>query len=140
MDGHYLSVEELEALARQYAELKQSRDEVEQARLAVRIIDSISRSFALPVKEEAPASEGTISYTYRDNAAFPALFDFLAEILHTKVPIEVGRAKFGPGEVLVSSESKEAADMELELAEIELQKLVHGRRAEIFAKFTGAAP
>ncbi|MGI0026097.1 MAG: hypothetical protein ACREA4_13260, partial [Nitrososphaera sp.] len=70
---------------------------------------------------------------------YPALFDFLGELLHRKIPLEVEGAKFGPGEVLVSKEKKADADTELALSTKELQKLVHAKRAEIFAKYAGAA-
>jgi hypothetical protein len=136
-------LDNLEQLAAAYAKLREQThsDQVELARLAVRIVDIISSpSFAFPIKEEALASSGTTTYTYQNNATYPALFDFLAELLHTKVPIEVESAKFGPGEILVNKENKNEADIELGLGTKELQKLVHARRAEIFTKYAGAAP
>ena len=83
-------LDNLEQLAAAYAKLREQThsDQVELARLAVRIVDIISSpSFAFPIKEEALASSGTTTYTYQNNATYPALFDFLAELLHTKVPI-----------------------------------------------------
>jgi hypothetical protein len=136
-------LDNLEQLAAAYAKLREQThgDQVELARLAVRIVDIISSpSFAFPIKEEALASSGTTTYTYQNNATYPTLFDFLAELLHTKVPIEVESAKFGPGEILVNKENKNEADIELGLGTKELQKLVHARRAEIFTKYAGAAP
>jgi hypothetical protein len=56
------------------------------------------------------------------------------------VPIEIGRVKFGPGEILVTSEDRSEADIELELSTKEVQKLVYTRRAEIFTKHAGTAP
>src|SRR5829696_946716 len=76
----------------------------------------------------------------QNNATYPAIFDFLAEILHMTVPIEIGRVKFGPGEILVTTQDRSEADIELELSIKEMQKLVYARRAEIFTKHTGAAP
>ena len=135
-------MEKLEQLAESYAKLKDAGEpsRVELARLAVLIVDSISSpSFSFPVAKETLASSGTTSYTYEGNATYPALFDFLGELLHTKVPLEIEAAKFGPGEVLVSKEDRSDADIELALSTKELQKLVHAKRAEIFTKHAGAA-
>lgn len=143
-------LDELEELAKKYAQLKQQQqqqdnanesDRVELARLAIRIIDSISSdSFFLPLEKDTLSSDGTTTYIYQNNATYPALFDLLAEILHITVPIEIGRVKFGPGEILVAAQDKSEADIELELSIKEIQKLVHARRAEIFTKHAGAAP
>jgi hypothetical protein len=114
---------------------------VELARLAIRIIDSISSaSFFLPLEKDTLSSDGTTTYIYQNNATYPAIFDLLAEILHITVPIEIGRVKFGPGEILVAAQDKSEADIELELSIKEVQKLVHARRAEIFTKHAGASP
>jgi hypothetical protein len=48
--------------------------------------------------------------------------------------------KFGPGEILVTTQDRNEADIELELSIKEMQKLVYARRAEIFTKHAGAAP
>jgi hypothetical protein len=140
------NLDELEELAKKYAQLKQQqdnaneRDRVELARLAIRIIDSISSpSFFLPLEKDALSSDGTTTYIYPNNATYPAIFDLLAEILHMTVPLEIGRVKFGPGEILVTSQDKSEADIELELSTKEVQKLVHARRAEIFTKHAGSA-
>ena len=135
-------MEKLEQLAESYAKLKDAGEpsRAELAKLAVSIVDSISSpSFSFPVATEALASSGTISYTYEKNATYPALFDFLGELLHAKVPLEIEGAKFGPGEILVSKEDKADADIELAVSTKELQKLVHAKRAEIFSKYAGAA-
>lgn len=140
------SLDELEELARKYAQLKQQdtgneSDSVELARLAVRIVDSISSpTFFLPLEKTTQSSEGTTTYIYQNNATYPAVFDLLAELLHITVPIEIGRVKLGPGEILVSTKDRGEADIELEIATRELQKLVHARRAEIFTRYAGAAP
>ena len=144
-------LDELEELAKNYAQLKQQQqqqqdnanesDRVELARLAIRIIDSISStSFFLPLEKDTLSSDGTTTYIYQNNATYPAIFDLLAEILHITVPIEIGRVKFGPGEILVAAQDKSEADIELELSIKEVQKLVHARRAEIFTKHAGASP
>jgi hypothetical protein len=140
------TLDELEELAKKYAMLKQQEnasesDRVELARLAIKIIDSISSvSFTLPLEKDALSSEGATTYLYQKNATYPAIFDLLAEVLHVTVPIEIGRVKFGPGEILVAAQDKSEADIELELSTKEMQKLVYAKRAEIFTKHAGAAP
>ena len=140
------TLDELEELAKKYAMLKQQEnasesDRVELARLAIKIIDSISSvSFTLPLEKDALSSEGATTYIYQKNATYPAIFDLIAEVLHITVPIEIDRVKFGPGEILVAAQDKSEADIELELSTKELQKLVYARRAEIFTKHAGAAP
>jgi hypothetical protein len=139
-------LDELEELAKKYAQLKRQddankTDRVELVRLAVSIIDSISSpSFFLPLEKNTQSSNETTTYVYQNNATYPSVFDFLAELLHITVPLEIGRVKLGPGEILVSTNDRNKADVELELTTKELQKLVHARRSEIFTKYTGAAP
>jgi hypothetical protein len=129
------NVDEVERMAKKYAELKKSGNEAELGQLAGSIIDSISLpSFSFPLKEEALSSDGTTTYVYENNATFPELYDFLGELLHSKVPLEVRGAKFGPGEIIVSKQSKEEADAELGLCVKELQELVHAKKSEIFSK------
>ncbi len=138
------TLDELEELAKKYARLRQQNnanesDSDEVARLAIRIIDLVSSdSFSLPLEKDTLSSEGATTYIYQNNATYPAIFDFLAEILHLNVPIEIGRVKFGPGEILVTAQDKREADTELELATKEMQKLVNARKAEIFSKYAGA--
>lgn len=139
-------LDELEELAKKYEILKQQEnanesDRVELANLAIKIIDSISSaSFFLPLEKDALSSDGATAYIYQNNATYPAIFDLLAEVLHITVPIEIGRVKFGPGEILVAAQDKREADIELELSIKEMQKLVYARRAEIYTKHAGAAP
>lgn len=139
-------LDELEELAKKYEILKEQEnanesDRVELARLAIKIIDSISSaSFSLPLEKDALSSDGATTYIYQNNATYPAIFDLLAEVLHITVPIEIGRVKFGPGEILVAAQDKREADSELELSIKEMQKLVYARRTEIFTKHAGAAP
>jgi hypothetical protein len=139
-------LDELEELAKKYEILKQQEnanesDRVELASLAIKIIDSISSApFSLPLEKDALSSDGATTYIYQNNATYPAIFDLLAEVLHITVPIEIGRVKFGPGEILVAAQDKREADIELELSIKEMQKLVYARRAEIYTKHAGAAP
>ncbi len=139
-------LDELEELAKKYTQLKQQdtgneSDLVELARLAVTIVDSIaSPTFFLPLEKTTQSSDGTTTYIYQNNATYPAVFDLLAELLHITVPIEIGRVKLGPGEILVSTKDRGDADSELEVSTRELQKLVHARRTEIFTRYAGASP
>ncbi|MDQ3717853.1 MAG: hypothetical protein M3311_01705, partial [Thermoproteota archaeon] len=67
-------LDELEELAKKYAQLKEQENanesnRVELARLAVKIIDSISSpSFFLPVEKDTQSSDGTTTYVYQNNA------------------------------------------------------------------------
>jgi hypothetical protein len=136
-------LEKLEQLAESYGKLKDAGESshADLAKLAASIVDSVSSpSFSFPVAEEALASSGTTSYTYKENATYPALFEFLGELLHLAVPLEVEGAKFGPGEILVSKEVKADADAELAASTRELQKLVHAKRTEIITKHAGTTP
>jgi len=139
------TLDELEELAKNYARLRQQynaseSDSAEVARLAIRIVDSISSaSFSLPLEKDTLSSEGATTYIYQNNATYPAIFDLVSEILHLDIPIEIGRVKFGPGEILVTTQDKREADVELELSTKEMQKLVNARRAEIFTKYAGAS-
>jgi hypothetical protein len=100
------------------------------------IIDALcSPDFALNVRDDVQISGVTTSYVYKNSATYPYLFDFLAEILHAKIPLEVEDAKFGPGEIIVAAESKELSDNRLTSAFKELQKLVHGKREQALAKY-----
>jgi hypothetical protein len=133
------NVDELERMAKKYCELKQKQSHAELAQLAASIIDTVSLpSFSFPLKEETQESNGTTTYVYENNATFPALYDFLAEVLHSKVPIEVRDAKFGPGEIIVNKEKGEA-DSELGLAVKELQELVHAKRSEMLSRHASTA-
>jgi hypothetical protein len=133
------NLDELERMAKRYTQLKKSRNDAELAQLANGIVDSISLpSFSFPLKKEALSSDGTTTYVYENNATFPALYDFLGELLHSKVPLEVRDAKFGPGEIIVSKQNKDEADVTLGMCVKELQELVHARESEIFSKHAGA--
>lgn len=132
------NLNELERMATRYAQLKKSGNDAELSQLASGVVESISLpSFSFPLKEEALSSDGTTTYLYEDNAAFPALYDFLGELLHSKVPLEIRDAKFGPGEIIVSKQSKEEADAVLGMCVKELQELVHAKGSEIFSKYAG---
>ncbi len=131
------NLDELERVAAKYAQLKKGgNNDAELAQLAGTIVDSISLpSFSFPLKEETLSSDGTTTYVYENNATFPALYDFLGELLHSKVPLEIREAKFGPGEIIVAKQNKQEADAALDMCVKELQELVHARESEIFSKY-----
>ena len=132
-------MDELERLAKKYSRLKKSQNDDELGKLAGDIVDSISLpSFSFPLKEETLSNNGTTTYVYEKNAAYPELFEFLGELLHSKVPLEIRSAKFGPGEIIVSKEDKQEANKELEISVNELKELVHAKKSEIFSKYAGA--
>lgn len=117
--------------SKHYFETKQGGRSSDSADLAVEIIDLISSpDFDFRVKEEVQVSGKTTTYLYENNATYPFLFDFLAEILHSKIPIIVDDAKLGPCEILVVNGKKEAADAKLNLAIKKLRELTHAKKAE----------
>ena len=115
------NLDELGRCATKYARLKKSWNDAELARRAGSIVDSISLpSFSFPPKEEALSSSGTTAYVYESNTTFPGPFDILGELLHSKVPLEGRDAKFWPGEIIVTKQSKEEADAALSMCVEEL--------------------
>jgi hypothetical protein len=127
---------ELERIAAKYIKLKKSGETTELAQLGATIVDLISLpSFSFPLKEDTLSNNGTTTYLYENSATFPALYDFLGELLHSKVPVEVRDAKFGPGEIIVAKQNKKEADAALGMCVKELQELVHAKESEIFFKY-----
>lgn len=127
------SLAEIEKMADEHARLKQAHggNDARLAEIAAGIIDSLSsEGFAFPLRDEALVSDGTTTYVYENGAAYPKLYDFLSEILHTPIPIVINEAKFGPGEIIVGAGEKERADVELHSAVKELQKLIHGKKTK----------
>lgn len=124
------SFDEVEDIARRYVESKQNNASDSKI-FAGRIIDYISSSaFKLPLQDEAVVSNGTTSYIYRKSKAYPNLFKFLSEVLHSEIPITVNDVRFGPGEIIVVRGDPHEAEEQLNLSLKELQKLVHAKRAE----------
>lgn len=125
------NLDDLEKKSKRYVETKQGGRNAESADLAVEVIELISSpDFAFRLKEEALVSDNTTTYLYENNATYPFLFEFLSETLHSKIPIIVEDAKFGPGEILVTADNKEAGDAKLALAIDGLRKLIYARKAE----------
>ena len=129
---------EIEAQAEAYAKAKESKT-TDLASISGRLVDAISsQDFILPLKPETVFANGTTTFVYESNSSYPALFAFIAEVLHTKVPVEIGSSKFGPSEILVKSASKEEANLELAKSLKELRQLVRAKKTEIQAKYSQA--
>jgi hypothetical protein len=121
---------ELERDATRFFELKKYKElESELRNVAVRIIDQISLpEFTFPIKKEAVISSGITTYVYIDNLTYPNLLEFIAEILHTKIPVTINSAKFGPGEIIVNIGNDQEAQQELTSCIKELQKLIYAKK------------
>jgi hypothetical protein len=128
---------ELENLAKKYIKLKKqdSTDskratlEQELKKTVIGIIDRLSsRDFIFPVLSNAVVSGKTTTYIYRKNSTYPNLFEFISDILHTRIPIKLSGAKFGPGEIIVNSDDEKYSRRQLELCAKELQKLLSSKK------------
>lgn len=120
---------ELENDAKRFSELKQNeKSRSELKKIAIRIIDQISSpEFAFPIQHQSVVSNGVTTYIYKDNSTYPNLLEFIAEVLHTKIPVIINTATFGPGEIMVNKEGKNEALQELNSCVKELQMLIHGK-------------
>lgn len=121
------SFEELEYNAKRYLDSKQNKG-LESKEPALKIIDFISsQDFKFPIQKEGVFSNGTTSYVYTKDMTYPNLFEFIAEILNTKIPITINDTRFGPGEIIVNKGLEEAEE-ELDSCLKELQKLIHAKK------------
>jgi len=128
-----VSFGELEDYAKRYSETRQRKElEVEAKDAATKIINSItSPDFSLPLQRQGLVSNGTMTYIYLNNLTYPYLFEFLAEILHTKIPIIVNDASFGPGEIIVNKVDQKEAKDDLNTSIGELQKLLYAKKNKL---------
>jgi hypothetical protein len=124
-----VNFDKLEELAKEYAELKNQEGESMSKNAALELITHISTAdFAFPLKKEVVESNGTTTYVYINNNTYPNLIEFIAEILHLKIPIIINNAKFGPGEIIVNKDNEKEAKQELVSSVKELQKLINGKK------------
>ena len=129
------SLNDLEKIALEYTKLKELDRNADLAKLAVTIIDQLSSpDFDFNLRKEALVAEGTTTYIFENNSTYPSLFNFLAEILHSNVPIAIIDARFGPGEIIVADGNKEVADVKLASAFKELRNLIHAKKTEAFSR------
>jgi hypothetical protein len=120
---------ELENDAKRFFELKQNdKTRSESNEIAIRIVDQISSpEFAFPIQHQSVVSHGVTSYIYKDNLTFPNLLEFIADLLHTKIPVIINTATFGPGEIMVNKEGRHEALQELDSCVKDLQMLIRGK-------------
>jgi hypothetical protein len=88
-----------------------------------------SPEFAFPLERQGLVSNGTTTYVYKNNSTYPNLFEFISELLHKPIPIALGGAKFGPGEIIVNGDNIKAVRGELSNCVIELQKLIFSKKS-----------
>ena len=123
-------ISKLEKLANEHSKLRESKRKTDAAKCAITIIESISSpDFDFNLRKEALATDGNTTYVYENGASYPSLFDFLGEILHSKIPILIGEARFGPAEIIITDENRQSADLKLANAIKDLQSLVHAKKA-----------
>jgi hypothetical protein len=123
-------IAELEDIAKRYWDLKHhDRVNSDLVKMFNSLVEAlISPSFTFPVEKEGIVSEGTTSYFYINNIACPNLFEFLSELLHLEIPININKTKFGPGEILISTGNEKDAHQEMTSSVEELKKLIHAKK------------
>jgi hypothetical protein len=123
---------ELENDAKRFFELKHSeRTASELNNIAIKIIDEISLpEFSFPIHNQSVVSNRVTTFVYKDNLTYPNLLEFIAEVLHTKIPVIINTARFGPGEIIVNKENEQEALDELNSCIKELQVLIHAKKVK----------
>lgn len=123
-----MNFESLEIYAKEAKEAR-SRNEDE---LAKKLDEKIMRfiteqNFLFPVNEHPLIDKNNASFIYKNNKTYPNLFEFIAKILHTDIPIIVESCKFGPGGINVVAENAEQAHRTLMDSTRELQRLIQAK-------------
>jgi hypothetical protein len=123
---------ELENDAKRFFELKHSEKTASELNnIAIKIIDEISLpEFSLPIHNQSVVSNRVTTFVYKDNLTYPNLLEFIAEVLHTKIPVIINTARFGPGEIIVNKENEQEALIELNSCIRELQVLIHAKKVK----------
>jgi hypothetical protein len=123
---------ELENDAKRFFELKHSEKTTSELNnIAIKIIDEISLpEFSFPIHNQSVVSNRVTTFVYRDNLTYPNLLEFIAEVLHTKIPVIINTARFGPGEIIVNKENEQEALDELNSCIKELQVLIHAKKVK----------
>lgn len=123
---------ELENDAKRFFELKHSEKTASELNnIAIKIIDEISLpEFSFPIHNQSVVSNRVTTFVYRDNLTYPNLLEFIAEVLHTKIPVIINTARFGPGEIIVNKENEQEALDELNSCIKELQVLIHAKKVK----------
>ena len=86
--------------------------------------------FSFPIHNQSVVSNRVTTFVYRDNLTYPNLLEFIAEVLHTKIPVIINTARFGPGEIIVNKENEQEALDELNSCIKELQVLIHAKKVK----------
>ena len=81
-----------------------------------------AEAMEFPIQKDVLISHNTSSYIYKDNKTYPNLFEFIAGMLHTQIPIVINDCKFGPGEIIVKVITADEALEKLNASSNELQK------------------
>lgn len=123
---------ELENDAKRFFELKHSEKTASESNnIAVKIIDKISLpEFNFPIHNQSVVSNRVTTFVYKDNLTYPNLLEFIAEVIHTKIPVIINAARFGPGEIIVNKENEQEALVELNSCVKELQVLIHAKKVK----------
>jgi hypothetical protein len=123
---------ELENDAKRFFESKHSEKTASELNnIAIKIIDEISLpEFSFPIHNQSVVSNRVTTFVYRDNLTYPNLLEFIAEVLHTKIPVIINTARFGPGEIIVNKENEQEALDELNSCIKELQVLIHAKKVK----------
>lgn len=123
---------ELENDAKRFFELKHSEKTASELNnIAIKIIDEISLpEFSFPIHNQSVVSNRVTTFVYRNNLTYPNLIEFIAEVLHTKIPVIINTARFGPGEIIVNKENEQEALDELNSCIKELQVLIHAKKVK----------
>lgn len=123
---------ELENDAKRFFELKHSEKTASELNnIAIKIVDEISLpEFSFPIHNQSVVSNRVTTFVYRDNLTYPNLLEFIAEVLHTKIPVIINTARFGPGEIIVNKENEQEALVELNSCIKELQVLIHAKKVK----------
>lgn len=132
-----INFDELEKIAEKYVKLKQQNKmdhermelELRMNKIKASIIGYLSSpEFAFPIQRQGLVSNRTTTYVYKNNSTYPNLFEFISELLHKPIPIALGGAKFGPGEIIVNGDNIKAVHGELNHCVMELQKLIFSKK------------
>jgi hypothetical protein len=123
---------ELENSAKRFFELKHSERTMSKLNdIAIKIIDQISLpDFNFPIYNQSVISNGLTTFVYKDNLTFPNLLEFIAEVLHTKIPVIINTARLGPGEIIINKENEQEALEELNSCIKELKVLIHAKKVK----------
>jgi hypothetical protein len=84
------------------------------------ICNNNNNRFAFPIAENCLISNGRVGFTYKGNKTYPNLFEFLAYITSSEIPIEIKNCHFGPGEIVIIRDNKADALGDLSISTNEI--------------------